>query len=120
MDAVQMSNDPHGFLTRQDRGQSFQPVSSHHIVDPRQLDIHDAFVQKEESGQGLALRCGRDLTSVRQVSQECGNFRSPHIARMAFLVEQDEPANPVDISFLGPIAVVPQANCGPDRVQQAR
>jgi hypothetical protein len=89
-------------------------VGSHHIVDPRQVHIHDAFVQKEESGQGLTLRCVRDLTIVGQVSQECGNFRSAHFARVALRIEQDEPANPVDISLFGSIAVVPQANCGSD------
>jgi hypothetical protein len=36
---------------------------------------------------------------------------------VAFVVEEDEPPDPIDVSLLGAEAIVPQATGGPDPVE---
>ena len=57
-------------------------------------------VQEQQRRQSLVLRRGRHRLVHRQVSQESLDLGLAHRVRVALAVEQDEAANPVNISLL--------------------
>src|SRR5689334_19521812 len=115
-----MRDDPRGFLVRENRGQPLRPMGAYHVVDPRQIDVHDAFVQKQDGRQGLGLCCCGNQAILGQMGQERGDLWSTHVAWVPLLMEQDETAYPVDISFFSPVTEMPEPYGGPDCVQKAR
>ena len=108
-----------GFLAGEHGRQALRAVRAHDIVDPGQVDIQHAFVEKEQGGEGLRLGGGRDLAGVGEVAQEIPDLVAAHVARVAAGVEEDEAADPVDISLFGAVAVVAEADGGADGVQEA-
>jgi hypothetical protein len=50
------------------------------------------------------------------MGQERFDLRFPHILGMTLPVEQDEPANPIDVGFLRPETVVESAQAFPKLV----
>jgi hypothetical protein len=67
-------------------------------------------VEEEESGEGLILGRGRDLSSNRQIRKKRVDLGFPHLDGMALAVEQDETPDPSDVGLLGPEAVVTGAD----------
>ena len=55
-----------------------------------------------------------------QIAQKRGELRRAHLARVALVVKQDEPPDPLHISLLGTDAVVPHPDHFTHLVQQAR
>jgi hypothetical protein len=50
--------------------------------------------------------------------QEGVNLRRPHLERVTFIVEEDEAANPLDVSIFGAQTVVPHATGLTDSIEQ--
>jgi len=46
----------------------------------------------------------------RQVSQKGFDLRPAHVVRMAFVVEEDEAFDPEDVTLLGAVGIVLEAN----------
>ena len=95
-------------------------MRAYHVVDPGQIDIQDAFVQKEQGGQRLGLSGWCHMEIRGQMAQERPNFLATHEAWMAVAVKVNESANPVDISLAGTEAVMAELDFGSDGVEQAQ
>ncbi len=67
------------------------------------------FVKKQQRCQSLVLRGRGHVFFDRQVGQEAVHVAFGQLARMRAGVKQDEAANPVDVSLLGAVAVMPGA-----------
>src|SRR6185503_7707332 len=104
---------------REHRGQPSRSLGADDVVEPGELDVEHLPVEKEQRRQRLVLRRGRHLVVVGEGAQEGGDVLAAEIARMALAVEEDETANPVGVSTLGPQAVVVQADVLADGVEEA-
>lgn len=60
----------------------------------------------------MAIRC--------EVAEERFDLRCPHVARMAFSVEDDEPSNPLAVRLLGFEAIMKQLQSAADLVHEFR
>ena len=118
--AGQVRDHEPGFFLSQHGGEPLWSMRAYNIVDPRQIDIHDAFVEKEECRQRLGLCRWRYPAVVCEVTQKVPDLIPAHLSGVTGSVMPNEAPDPVDISFLGPIAVVPQPDRGPDCVQETR
>jgi hypothetical protein len=80
----------------------------------------NAFVQKDDSVQGLRLRRCENTALDRQIVQIGFDFGRTHFRRMAFAVEQDELTGPVSIRLLGVAAEMAAPADDGNLVAQAR
>ena len=63
------------------------------------------------SGRGdVAIKC--------EVTQEIGDLFFAHLLRVTFIVEEDEPANPIDVGLFGANAVAFDAQVPADAVEE--
>jgi hypothetical protein len=110
-------DDPPYFLPRQHDRQPLGANGPHHAGDAAGVDFQHLLVEEEQSTEGLVLGRGTDTADDGQVGQEGVDLGRPHLQGVAFVVEQNEPLDPGDVSLLGAEAVVPQATGGPDPVE---
>jgi hypothetical protein len=66
------------------------------------------------------LSGGGDIAINREMGEESGNLILTHIIGMTFVVEEDEPADPVDVGLLGAKAVMLHPQMPPDAIEQSR
>ena len=104
--------------TTQDHRQTRRTLGAHHLIHPRQFDIQDFPIQKQERRKRLILRRRRDLAVDRQIRQKRRHLHRPHLARMAFAMKQHKTPNPLDILRLGSYAVMPQTNLLTQLIEQ--
>jgi hypothetical protein len=60
--------------------------------------------------KGLILSGRADLSLDREVSEEGFNFWSIHFVGMTFVVEENKPPDPLNISFFGAVGVMLETN----------
>lgn len=84
-------------------------LRSDDAVEPRQLDLQNLLVQKQQCGQRLVLRRRRHLAVHRQVREERLDLGGRHVSGMALVVKQDESPYPEQVLLLGAIAVMQRA-----------
>ena len=56
----------------------------------------------------------------RQTGKEPANLNFTHFRWMSFVVEKDKPLDPMNVSFLRSVTVVPRSNRLADLVKQPR
>ena len=95
------SEDVAHFVDGEDDGESFRLFGSDGI-DEWELNAEDVAIEEEETGEGLVLSAGGDFSLNGEMREERLDFRRAHLERVAFLVEQDEAANPADVSGFRP------------------
>ena len=105
---------------RQHHRQPARGLGAHHLVQPRQLQRQHHPVQEQQCRLRLVLRRRRHIALHRQVRQERRHLGGPQVLRMAFAMEQDEPARPIRIGIFGANGIVPQADRPAQPVEQAR
>ncbi len=88
------------------------------VGDEFELSLEDVAVEKEERAEGLILSGGGDGTIDGEMAQEGSDFAFTHHVRMAFAMEEDEAANPIEVSLLGAQAVVLHAQMPADTVEE--
>ena len=79
-------------------------VSPHAAPRPQrvyapEVDFQHVGVQEEESVQGLVLRAGADVVGDGKMGQELLDLGCSQVARVAFVVKEDESSDPVDEAF---------------------
>ena len=86
-------------------------LGPHHPVHPRQLFCENFAIEEQQRSQRLILRRGRDPPLGCEVRQERFDLGPAHLPRVAFAVEVDEAARPVQVGVFRAQAVVlhPQA-----------
>jgi len=75
-------------------------------------------VNRYEGGTGLILGRGGDPLVYCQVGEKRFNFGDAHVPGVAFVVEEDEAFDPVDVGLFSADGVVFEAQRIPDLVQQ--
>ena len=76
--------------------------------------MDDFAIEEEDGGEGLVLGRGGDIAFMGEVEEESldpstgsgQRFLGAHLAGMAFVVEKNEAAHPVDVSLFGAVGVV--------------
>ena len=89
-------------------------------MDLLQRTIENRLVEERERIESLILSGWCDVLVDRQVREETRHVGLSHLRRMALIVEQYEPSNPVDVSVLCTDAVVSDPNGLSDSVEKPR
>jgi len=63
-------------------------------------------VQEQQRRERLILCRAADMFFRRKMSQICIDLRLAHLGRVAFVMEQDEALDPMDVRFFRPFAVM--------------
>src|SRR2546428_4675034 len=92
-----MLEDPFDFVTRQDHRQLGGLFGADDVVEPAKVVVEDCFIQKHEGTQRLVLRRGGDLMGHGEGREKLLHFGGTHHLRMPFVMEQDEPPDPLHI-----------------------
>jgi len=88
-------------------------------VEPRQLDLHDFLVQKQDRRTRLVLRRGRDFAVDGEVREKVLNLSRRHAGWVTVAVKQDESPNPQQVLLLGAVAVMQFAEVVANPVEEA-
>ena len=103
--SLQMSENGASFGSRKDDGKlgwAANPLDS----DKFELPIEHLLEEKEERAQSLVLGGRGDVSLHRQISKEGSDLLLAHFVGVAFMMEEDEAADPIDVSLLGADAVM--------------
>ncbi len=92
-----MGKNRAGLGPGEDDGNCRWPLDSVDLVDEVELSLQNLLVKEEKSTQGLVLGRGGDVFVDREMSEKPSDFLFAHLAGMAFVMEKDEAADPVDI-----------------------
>ena len=105
----------------QPRGQAFGLLRADgvEIQGIKFLAQHFA-VEEQQRAERLSLRRSGDMLLGRQVYEESADFRHPHFTGVAFVMEENEAPNPLNVSFFGAEGIMFEAQRLPDQVQQFR
>jgi hypothetical protein len=77
-------------------------------------------IQKQQRAQCLILGRSRDMLLRCEMGQEIRNLCLTQIARMTFAVEENETADPIEVSLLGTQAVAARPHESAHLLQQFR
>src|SRR4051812_39726720 len=68
--------------------------------DELKLLLQHLLVEEKQGAKGLILGRGGYLSINGKVAEILGNFFFAHFGRVAFFVEENETANPIEVSLL--------------------
>jgi hypothetical protein len=117
--AVELLEDGADLVACQHDGQVLGPLGPDDVVEPRELDAEHLTIEEKQGAQGLVLGGGRDFVVNGERRQERGDFGRAHLSRVALVVEEDVPLDPVDVRLLGAAAIVPGADGLAHAVEEA-
>ena len=106
-----------GFQTDKDDVEAFGFAGAQGINRSQDL-VERLAGEKEEGGKGVILGRGGDPLVSCQVGEERFDFGDAHVPGVAFVMERDEPFDPVDRGLFSPDGGVFEAQRIPDPVQQ--
>src|SRR5919106_6195714 len=87
------------------------------VIDEVEFSLEHLLVKKKQCAESLVLsRCG-DALFDREMSEKLGDFFFAHFVRMAFAVEKNEAANPIDVGLLGADGVMFHAQMPSDAIK---
>jgi len=104
--ASELIEDGSRFRAGEDDGDLRRPFDAFHVIQEIEFPFQDLLVEEKQCTQGLVLSGGRYVQVDGKVSEKGGNFIFAHLVWMAFLMEEDVAANPIDVRLFGPKAVV--------------
>ncbi len=108
------------FVTGQHHGQAGGPLGTNDVVEPGQLLREHLAVEEEQRTERLVLGGTGDMALDGQRRQEPRHLESTHLERVPLAMEEDVPADPRDVGFLGAAAIVPGADGLADAVEESR
>jgi len=97
-----------------------RPLGVDEISQPLELSAQDLLIEKQQRRERLVLGRRTHFGFGRQIRKVGADLRLAHSLGMAFVVKQDEPANPASVGLLRSRAVVSRAKRGANEIQQAR
>ena len=106
-------------IAGQDDGQA-PGLLGPHGVDGFRIQVlpEHLAVEKEEGVQGLVLGRGRHVPIYGQVREKLLDLGGAHLARVAFVVKEDEAPDPTDVGLFGAGRVVLDSDGLTDAVEQ--
>lgn len=116
--AFKVGEDGARFSAGEDDGQLGRTADALDAIDKREFAIEHLLIKKENRAEGLVLSGGGDTALDREMAQEGGDLGFAHLGRMAFLVEEDEAPDPIEISLLGADAVALDAQVPAHAIEQ--
>lgn len=87
---------------------------------PRQVQFQHLLVKKQQHRKRMVLRRSKNITPYRLIRTVGFYLRRTQFARVPFLVENNRPSYPLNVSFLGRTAHVYPKNTVAHLVEQAR
>ena len=94
--------------------QGLQRADVHAVLQ----DVQHFSIQIQQRVKGLILRRGAYLVARRQRIQKRFYIAFAHVFWMTFVVEQDIPPHPADVTINGALAVMPSRHLVADFIQQ--
>lgn len=94
------------FLGGEDGWQAFWSFSAHGFGLEFEGLVEDVPIEVEDCAEGLVLGGGGDVFIDGEVGEEEFQVLWPHVDGVAFAVEEDEAADPAQVSLLGLVGVV--------------
>lgn len=116
--AFELGNDAPCFGASEDDGEFGWPADALDPGDGCEFSVEDFLIEKEECAEGLVLSGSGDAAVDGEVAEKGGDLLFAHVGRMAFSVEENVAADPIDISFFGADAVVLDAQVPADAVEE--
>ena len=95
-----------------------QPTALTASVDELEFAIEDMLVKEEQRVESLVLGRGGNMAINCKVAEESGNLFFAHLLRVTFFVEEDETANPIDVSLFSANAVAFHAQVPADTIEE--
>ena len=95
---------------RENHGKFWRFFRALNLLQPADLVLEHLFVEKKQRAQRLILGGSRDVAMARQMSKELRYLLFRHFGRMAFVVVNNEPLDPVDVCLLRANAVMLSPN----------
>jgi hypothetical protein len=117
--SLQMGENRASFGSRKDDGKLGRAANALD-VDKFELPIERLLVEEEQSAESLVLGGGRNVGINGEMSEECGDLWLAHLVGVAFSVEEDEAANPIDVGLLGADAVMLDPQVPADAIEEFR
>ena len=94
------------FCGRENDGNFGRACNALDVIDEVELSLQHLLVKEQQGTKSLILsRCG-DAFFYREISQKFGDFFLAHFLWMAFAMEQNESAYPINVRLLGPNGVM--------------
>jgi hypothetical protein len=90
------------------------------VVEKIEFSFEDLLVEEEQGGESLVLGRGSDLFFDCEEGEKSADLLFTHLAGMAFPVEENEAADPIEVSLLGADAVMLEAQMPANAVQELR
>ena len=90
------ADDAQRFALGEDRRQAFR-LAGTNCVDRPDFLLQNLALEEKQRTEGLILGGGRDVAVNSQVGNESLDFGAAHFFRVAFVVEEDEALDPVQI-----------------------
>jgi hypothetical protein len=113
----QMSQDPGDFGLAHDHRQALGGFSPDGVDGSIQGQMQNVVVEKQQCGQGLILSGGADPVMDGQVGEKGFNLRGVHSVGVAFVVEEDEAPDPIEVSLFGPAGIVFDPDSGTNLIE---
>ena len=101
-----MRNDSARFAGRQYHWHLGRPCDALDIVDEIELSFEHLLIKKQQRAESLILSGGGDILFDCEISKEFCDFFLAHFARVAFAMEENITANPIDVRLFGPDRVM--------------
>jgi hypothetical protein len=95
-----------GFFGGEDGGEIARGTGAECVDAVFQRDFEDVAIEEEEGAIGLVLGGGGNFVLDGEMGEEGFDFGYAHILGMAFVMEEDETPDPLDVGFFGLIGVV--------------
>src|SRR5882724_12990299 len=90
------------------------------VIDEIEFSAEHLLIKKEQGTESLILSRRGDVFIDCEMIQELSDLRFAHFVRMAFAMEQNEPANPIDVRFLRSNGIAFRAQLPADAIEQFR
>src|SRR4029079_14975055 len=120
LDAIHRFEHGRDLVASKNDRQALGPLGADDVLEPRELPIEHAAVQKQQRGERLVLRRRAHPAFCREGAQEALDVRFSELGGVTLLVKEDEATNPVDAGLFGASAVVTPAKNASHAIQQPR
>ena len=88
------------------------------VSNRKSLLVEHLPIQKQQRVERLVLGGRCDLAVDRQIAEKSFHFKGPHLARVPFAMEKDEPLNPVPVGRLSSNRVMLKTHYLADLVEE--
>src|SRR5947199_2542329 len=98
--APQVREHGTSFRRREHHGKFWRTRHALNVVDEVKLPIEHLLIKKEQGAESLILSRRGNAFIDCEMTEKLSDLRFGHFVRVAFAMEENEPANPIDVSFL--------------------